>query len=185
MSFSTEHPTENKVCVFCVTQFPHEITELCKSPSDNTGDISDDIKDVVTKSVGRPQSDPSQMEDALSSGRKRAAEIAPIPVGMVCEWACLRYAGGGVEPIKGCVGNPATNRHHGPDKNTLNNELGVNLHRICAHCHNRWHATNDKYYQGERPKDDTPWLPVGEWNPHDAEHKMSKKEALIEELQRS
>jgi len=36
-------------------------------------------------------------------------------------------------------------RHHGPDKNTLNNEKG-NVHRICHSCHNRWHTLNDEDY---------------------------------------
>lgn len=87
--------------------------------------------------------------DPISTGRKEAAKKFPINPGMVCEWAWLRYAGGGVEPIVGCPGHPAEAIHHGPDKNTMRNVDG-NIHRICAECHNRWHATNDKYY-GERP----------------------------------
>lgn len=144
----------------------------------------DDANELV-RSVGRPPKDASEMVDALSSGRKRAAEIAPIKVGDKCEWAYLAEAGGGISPIVGCTGNPATDRHHGPDKNTLNNELGINLHRICSTCHNRWHGANDKYYPGERPKDDTPWIPDGEYSEHNPEKKLSRKEVLINELTRT
>jgi hypothetical protein len=87
--------------------------------------------------------------DPISTGRKEAAKKFPIKPGMVCEWAWLRYAGGGIEPIIGCPGHPAEAIHHGPDKNTMRNVEG-NIHRICAECHNRWHAANDPYY-GERP----------------------------------
>jgi hypothetical protein len=87
--------------------------------------------------------------DPISTGRKEAAKKFPIKAGMVCEWAWLRYAGGGMEPIVGCPGHPAEAIHHGPDKNTMRNVEG-NIHRICAECHNRWHGANDKYY-GERP----------------------------------
>lgn len=87
--------------------------------------------------------------DPLSTGRKEAVKKFPIKPGMVCEWAWLRYAGGGIEPIIGCPGHPAEAVHHGPDKNTMCNIPG-NVHRICAECHNRWHAVNDPHY-GERP----------------------------------
>lgn len=87
--------------------------------------------------------------DPISTGRKEAAKKFPIKPGMVCEWAWLRYAGGGVQPIIGCPGHPAEAIHHGPDKNTMHNVEG-NIHRICAECHNRWHAANDDFY-GERP----------------------------------
>jgi len=53
-----------------------------------------------------------------------AAKAAPIKPGSVCEWAWLLQAGGGVVPIMGCPGRPASDRHHGPDKNTLNNNVG-------------------------------------------------------------
>jgi hypothetical protein len=91
----------------------------------------------------------SDYADPLSTGRKEAVKKFPIKAGMVCEWAWLQNAGGGVEPIIGCPGHPAEAVHHGPDKNTMCN-TEENVHRICAECHNRWHATNDKFY-GERP----------------------------------
>lgn len=170
-------------CVFCIAQFPHEPTDLCQSEPAPMLSVAD--AQELVRSVGRPPKEASEMEDALSSGRKRAAEIAVINVGDKCEWALLAKAGGGIAPIVGCTGNPAEHRHHGPDKNTLNNELGVNLHRICTYCHNRWHGKNDKYYSGDRPKDDTPWLPDGDWAPHDPTNKLSRKEVLIAELGRS
>jgi hypothetical protein len=109
---------------------------------------------------------PEEYKDPVSSGRKIAAKVAPIPAGMVCEWAWLENAGGGVQPIIGCPGRPASDRHHGPDKNTLNNVLVTNLHRICDWCHNQWHAKNDPFY-GERPDASKPFIPDGECQPHD------------------
>lgn len=92
----------------------------------------------------------SEYADPISTGRKEAAKKFPIKVGMTCEWAWLAEAGGGVTPIVGCTGRPASDIHHGPDKNTLNNTPG-NIHRVCDFCHNTWHARNDAAY-GERPK---------------------------------
>jgi hypothetical protein len=116
---------------------------------------------------------PEDYTDPLSSGRKMAAKVAPIAAGLVCEWAWLAKAGGGIVPIMGCPGRPASDRHHGPDKNTLNNNLGTNLHRICDWCHNQWHAKNDPGY-GPRPtKDDgsvdasVPFAPDGDYVEHD------------------
>lgn len=110
--------------------------------------------------------------DPLSTGRKEAVKKFPITPGMVCEWAWLKNAGGGVEPIVGCPGHPAEAVHHGPDKNTMCNVEG-NVHRICAECHNRWHAVNDPHY-GERPTTpegkvdaSVPFIPVGK---HFAQH---------------
>lgn len=124
---------------------------------------------------GRKLKDAESVRDITSTGRKRAAQVKPIEAGMVCEWAGLKYAGGGVLPIIGCAGNLATNIHHGPDKNTLNNEW-ENLHRICATCHNRWHEQNDPFY-GERPQDGTAFLPLsGEMKPHDPETKATEQE---------
>lgn len=111
----------------------------------------------------------------LTTGRKRAGRLAPIFPGMTCEFAGLRYAGGGIVPIVGCdynriakvkknsdlpEGSDARGElHHGPDKTTLNNGP-MNLHRICANCHSRWHALNDEFYPDERPGPEEQWLPV-------------------------
>jgi hypothetical protein len=142
------------------------------------------IIDVEKKGVGRPMAEPSDITDITSTGRKRAAMMYPIFKNMVCEWAGLKHAGGGVEPIIGCAGNiiqptkgpDKGDRHHGPDKNVINNAPD-NVHRICSPCHNRWHSKNNKYY-GERPPADEPFLPLAEyeWQPHDSETKATEKE---------
>ena len=125
-------------------------------------------------------------KDPISTGRKRAAEMYPIQAGMVCEWAGLRSAGGGYYPIVGCVGRPASDRHHGPDKNTMNNAPD-NLHRICDFCHNTWHALNDPHY-GERPEHTKPFIPQGElnvdWFLHDSVTKATMEEIIEAETKR-
>src|SRR5690606_35848992 len=55
--------------------------------------------------IGRPLSDPKDITDIKSTGRKRAAIALPIFTGMVCQWAGLKWAGGGAHPIVGCAGN--------------------------------------------------------------------------------
>lgn len=101
----------------------------------------------------RSTKDLGQLTDPQSTGRKRAKEMYPIPQGQMCEWAGLENAGGGVVPIVGCIGYPASEIHHGPDKNTLNNakaSRGIgdleNIHWVCSMCHNEWHAKNDPFY---------------------------------------
>lgn len=142
--------------------------ELAVQP-DSTNDLS--------RGPGRPKMDGADMKNALQAGRARAEDIAPITEGMICEWVMLKYAGGGVEPIVGCEGNLATDRHHGPDKSTLNNNPGVNLHRICVHCHNRWHYRNDMYYK-DRPEDNSEYLPYQEFSQHDRLTQASAHEVL-------
>lgn len=114
------------------------------------------------------------LSDPRSTGRKRAAKMYPIEPGMVCEWARKKDCGGGVLPILGCMGNPASDLHHGPDKNTLNNakksrNIGnlENMHLICSDCHNLWHALNDPFYPPyDRVADqDKPWLPDSQGRP--------------------
>lgn len=90
-------------------------------------------------------------EITVSAGRKRAAVDYPLVESMPCEWRNMANCGGGPSPIVGCITGLQKNRHHGPDKNTANNDPG-NVHRICPHCHNRWHAANDKYYDGKVAK---------------------------------
>lgn len=125
----------------------------------------------------------SEYSDPVSTGRKRAKEMYPINAGMVCEWAGLKFAGGGVVPIVGCVGRPASDRHHGPDKNTMNNAPG-NLHRICDHCHNTWHALNDPHY-GERPEHTKPFIPLsGMFAKHDPTTRATTAEIIEAETKR-
>lgn len=173
---------EPEVCVLCVAGMPHYETPEC------TSDVktADTIADVVSK-MGRPVKSGNDFVDAESTGRKRAAELLPTETlnTMICEWALLKEAGGGIYPIKGCHGNKATDRHHGPNKNTLYNERKSNLHAICSFCHNLWHSKNDATYEGERPEGDSPWYPTGEWQEHNPEgERMSIQEALLNELTR-
>lgn len=177
-------PDKVVVCVLCVAGFPHP-TEECLNPEG--ADVPDTVQQAISHALGRPPKDAEDMADPESTGRKRAAKAIPDSElqGMICEWALLKEAGGGKHPIRGCHGNRATDRHHGPDKNTLNNERKANLHAICSFCHNEWHAKNDPDYEGVRPKDDTPWVPVGEYRLHDPDGpKVSVKEAIAFELTR-
>lgn len=133
---------------------------------------------------GSKVKDPDEIKDWESTGRKRAKEIAVVFEGDVCAWAFLKFAGGGVTPIVGCNGNRIYanpedkslrgDRHHGPDKNVLNNSLGVNLHLICTFCHNRWHALNDPFYaldpitkKAVRPRPGLHYNPDAPYWPHD------------------
>ena len=126
--------------------------------------------------------DLADYKDPVSTGRKRAAQMYPITPGMTCEWAGLEFAGGGIVPIVGCIGRPASDRHHGPDKNTMNNAPG-NLHRICDFCHNTWHALNDPHY-GERPDHTKPFIPSGDFAKHDAVTMASMDKLLQAEKER-
>lgn len=145
--------------------------------------------------VGRPLLDPEQITDVKSTGRKRAAAIMPFFQGQVCGWAGLKHAGGGVIPILGCQGNTiadvktteaarekgadeAGHRHHGPDKNVLNNTPEVNLHGICTVCHTRWHAINDPFYSEDGRPDNAaqPFLPVEPYYLHDSQTTFSPEE---------
>ena len=145
---------------------------------------------------GRPMLDPKDVRDAKSTGRKRAAMLAPILTGQTCGWSHLKHAGGGVVPILGCNGNQMIeakggdpdagymqgDRHHGPDKNTLNNSVGVNLHSICVDCHHRWHALNDPFYSEEgRGAADEPFLPVEGYYLHDSFTSFTDEEYEIAE----
>jgi hypothetical protein len=112
----------------------------------------------------RTYKDPSAYRDQQSTGRKQAAKWFPLNPEALCEWAGKKNCGGGKHPITGCAANLQQARHHGPDKNTLNNEKG-NVHRICHTCHNRWHTLNDDGYV---------WGGVHE--PHDP------KQATVQEL---
>lgn len=89
------------------------------------------------------------LKDQQSTGRKRAANLYPLDRERACEWQDAfpeNLKGGGTRPIDFGCDNYQEARHHGPDKNTLNNEPG-NVHRICHWHHNNWHARNDPDYQ--------------------------------------
>ncbi|MFG2268113.1 hypothetical protein [Streptomyces sp. NPDC048720] len=128
---------------------PHSDDDLGGEPSvsASTDSVSDDSDFVDSDDEDSHQTykDDSSLKDQQSTGRKRAARWFPIDKSALCEWAGKTNCGGGKHPITGCVGNLQQARHHGPDKNTLNNEKG-NVHRICHTCHNRWHTLNDHDY---------------------------------------
>lgn len=195
-----------ELCEYCLAKIPHAPLEFCEttketaeveeteptSMKDYLDDLISSVEDEPAKR-GRPTIDNgADMKDPISTGRKRAAIAAPITVGMICEWAYLKEAGGGVEPIKGCTGYPATDRHHGPNKATLDNTTKEspddsgkwNLHRICAMCHNRWHSANDKYYDEPRPADNTAWFPNISYRDHNPVSKLSKVDAFMLEATR-
>jgi hypothetical protein len=94
--------------------------------------------------IGAPTKDNKAVNDPYSTGRKRAAIKFPIHPTNPCEWRGKKNCGGGT-PIIGCIDGRQIDRHHGPIKNPLCNEFG-NVHRICKHCHNRWHVVNDLIY---------------------------------------
>lgn len=134
------------ICLPCLVGLPNE----CYKPNGKRCSLEIDLGETANKRGG-PFKQDFEVTDPKSTGRKRAAVLLPLKDsegnGYVCSWAQLRHAGGGEFPIIGCLGNIATNRHHGPDKDTLNNdEVGRNLHRICTFCHNRWHTLNDATY---------------------------------------
>jgi hypothetical protein len=141
---------------------------------------------------------PDELTDDVSAGRKRAAMVAAILTGMTCEWAGLKFAGGGAVPILGCKdhtiagvkGTEAAKAmgadegghiHHGPDKAVLNNAVGTNLHRICTTCHNRWHAANDDFYAKTRPHVSRPYLPLVPFYDHDSLSTFADEEYEIAE----
>lgn len=166
-----------ELCIFCLTGFDHAETELC----------SQEIEAASFTSLGRPVADRETLKDPISTGRKEAATRAPI--GGQCEWAGLKYAGGGVNPIVGCGGRAATDRHHGPDKATLNNSRpedrdDYNLHVICGYCHNEWHAKNDSSYTVPRPERNMEWLPNVEFKQHDPITLATGAEVLAVEAKR-
>jgi hypothetical protein len=100
---------------------------------------------VHSGTMGAPLKNPEDIKDPYSTGRKRAAIQYPIFKTNPCEWRGKKNCGGGKETIIGCIDGFQRDAHHGPVKNPLRNEPG-NVHRICKHCHNRWHELNDGIY---------------------------------------
>lgn len=155
------HPLFEEENACCCQKDKNSTDDSGIIPTGESGERGDDA-------LVRAIKEASAVTDVESTGRKRAAKAYPLEEGMICEWRNLANAGGGVKPIVGCTVGMAKNRHHGPDKNTLNNTEG-NVHRICAKCHNRWHTENDEYY-GSRPGGTDPFIPLdgNKWHLHDA-----------------
>ena len=152
-------------CVPCL----QGLTELCMTGGNCESDAGSEVSDVLpvlsdsdeedyVRGPKRLRKNKATLKDPLSTGRKEAARLYPLDKERDCEWAYNSKAGGGKHPIRGCgIGNTPVgkqkHRHHGPDKNTMNNEEG-NVHRICHFCHNRWHAANDDEYDPENIGED-------------------------------
>lgn len=181
-------------CLPCAVGYHHECwypdaVGLCHCCTANPDDesIGTTIEPREKKERGGQIKSAKDVKDLQSTGRKRAAKLYAIPkegepgYPLACEWQGLKAAGGGVEPIVGCFDGLATNIHHGPDKNTLSNFVG-NVHRICATCHNRWHAANDQYYEGIRPKGEVPYVPNRDYSKHDGITKFTPEEFAQNEL---
>jgi len=149
----------------------------CDDPDDDFHKTDPSLGKLPVQRTGPTKSD-EEVTDPKSTGRKRAVEVKPITEGMICEWANLKYAGGGSYPVVGCPGNLATNVHHGPDKNTLNNDP-TNLHAICSPCHNRWHTRNDGSYLEDKPGNT--WLPIGECKAHDSSTRATVVDVALNE----
>lgn len=149
-----------------------------------------EIREAISKRGG-PTKDPSDYKDGRSAGRKQAAVLRPINPGDMCDWAGLKFAGGGVIPIIGCRGNTVSpvkiaaealphypgHRHHGPDKNTLNNSPD-NLSVVCTECHSRWHALNNPYYDSVRPEPGIEYLPLADYVGLDKETKATEQDHI-------
>lgn len=175
----------NPLCIHCACDYHEQFCipypfEGCKAHN------GEEESSVETLDFFGPTEEPKEMKDPVSTGRKRAAVMYKIEGGQVCEWAWKKNAGGGIEPIIGCTGRPASHIHHGPDKSTLNNDRS-NISLVCEFCHNRWHVNNDKYYILPRPVDNSEWIPLKnvegrELIPLSAIEKASKQEVLMNEL---
>lgn len=111
------------------------------------GDTDNSVSETEEEEEDEPRTykDDTVLRDQQSTGRKRAAKAYPLDETALCEWSMKKNCGGGYRPITGCLAGLQQARHHGPDKNTLNNDKG-NVHRICHTCHNRWHTLNDPGY---------------------------------------
>lgn len=173
--FTCENPSETKCC--CGGTFFKVFTADPTNLPDNNAfprekPILHAMQEILeqTPGRGRPRLSDDELSNPEKGGRLRAQREFPIPEGTKCEWANLAKAGGGVVPVVGCMGSAAVARHHGPDKSTLNNVAKINVHLICATCHNRWHTLNDPYYDPSgRPDDGLPFVPVEPFAPHDSE----------------
>lgn len=111
----------------------------------------------------------NEIRDLKSTGRKRAAVLYPLDASASCEWRNLRFAGGGLFPIPGCVAGTQKHRHHGPVVLTTANIEG-NVHRICADCHNRWHGLNDPFIKE--------YMTTILWSPHDPNTELVSEELI-------
>jgi len=132
---------------------PVNATDASETPSSEVTSESDADEIVSAIKRQRRNKPDHAVKDQQSTGRKRAAKLYPLDPTKPCEWRNTYGQGGGDVKIYGCKDGFHQARHHGPDKNTLNNEPG-NVHRICHVCHNKWHAKNDPNYDPNKPLKD-------------------------------
>jgi hypothetical protein len=130
-------------CIGCGRGFHEE----CATDCDTCHPVIELPEFVKSATGGAYYKDDDKVTDVHSTGRKRAALLFPLDKDAPCEWRGKKNCGGGL-PIHGCINGFQQDRHHGPDKTTLNNSVG-NVHRICKKCHKRWHFTNDDVYDKE------------------------------------
>jgi hypothetical protein len=155
-------------CSVCSPPPPPVAKKEVKEIVDSLNYDETNYKEIKETKGDRPRS----FKDSSSTGRKRAAmlypfvcdacghtreqhsrsdvcEIAECDCGVFkrkpCEWRNFKNNGGGRYPTIGCSDGLQSDRHHGPIKDTLRNELG-NVHRICSQCHQRYHYLNDPWY---------------------------------------
>lgn len=141
------------MCIDCAEGFP-ELCQAggCKVEPEVTSLASllagDGFSEVTKKPRdSRRVKNDMNLKDPQSTGRHRAVAIhGKADPDEPCEWRGLANCGGGRFPILGCNSGVQENLHHGPDKNTLNNER-INIHKLCSQCHNRWHTLNDVDYE--------------------------------------
>ena len=157
------------LCLDCAEGFP-ELCQLggCEKPEEKKNDVKTipelledtdwlepekrksrkgEILDPERKRDSRRKKNDGNLKDPHSTGRKRAVTLhGHANPEEPCEWRGKANCGGGQFPILGCNDGVQENLHHGPDKNTLNNER-ENIHKICSQCHNRWHTLNDPGYE--------------------------------------
>lgn len=186
------------LCVMGLAGINHVKGIACNEIAQDEDPTLEQVTELIGESRGRgrPPKQDHELEDPISAGRKRAAAKVKIKAGTTCEWAFLKYAGGGVNPILGCTGYSASALHHGPDKSTLNNtrpeDVGTsepyNLHAICVWCHNRWHVANDKSYGNgvaeDRPLDNSEWVPDAEFKLHDPVTEEEQVKVFMVEMER-
>lgn len=114
----------------------------------------EEVRSETTQSNNSELKDNSKVIDPKSTGRKRAAKMFPLDRTKACEWQkkkfLLKENG---DSFIGCVNGLQTAIHHGPNKDTLVNEIG-NVWRICIICHNRYHTLIDPDYDWNLPADE-------------------------------
>lgn len=151
-------------CLDCGRGF-HELCQECTCCEDkpitgggdtnseppNSSRQNDPKEQIKSGKRNRKLKSDDKLKDPHSTGRKRAAALFPLKSDEPCEWKGKAYCGGGKYPIIGCINGKQEHRHHGPDKNTLNNSP-KNVHRICDDCHNIWHSQNDPTYDSYAAK---------------------------------